>query len=101
MADLDANGSADVFLYNRTTGQWSQAIHRGGGDFVYYSSVWSPEWQVSITDFNADGRSDLLLYNGSTGVWFQCLNASLGAFSYTRGAWKPGLAVVPASTRVP
>jgi hypothetical protein len=94
VADLNADGLADLFLYNRATGTWFELQGNGTGQFsVVSQGLWTPGWDIYPTDFNGDGRADLLLYRPGTGEWFQALNSAIGAFTYVGGQWQGGLSV--------
>ncbi|MGH9203414.1 MAG: FG-GAP repeat domain-containing protein, partial [Vicinamibacterales bacterium] len=100
IADFDANGKADVFLYS-TTGRWFECVSNGAGEFSYFTDAWSVGWQTFVTDLNGDRRSDIVLDDRTTGQWFQCLNTTLGVFSYGTGMWERDLTVVASTARVP
>jgi hypothetical protein len=98
--DLDANNRADLFLYDRNTGQWFEHLSDGLGHFVNVGSGgWNPGWDLYPTDFNNDLRADLLLYNPVTGQYFQAWNFGLGGFMYFSGFWNTGLTIVTGRPR--
>jgi len=87
--DLNNDGRMDLFLYNTTTGIWTEAFSDGAGDFTYASGQWDPGWSVAMTDFNEDGRGDFILTRAD-GTWVQVSNAFEGTFEYAMGAWGTG-----------
>ncbi|MBI3264644.1 MAG: VCBS repeat-containing protein [Acidobacteria bacterium] len=89
------NRLTDFFLYNPSTGAWRKAVNNGAGGFTYFSSTWSPGWQVFIVDFNGDGRSDVFLYNFANGQWFRCTTVGEGDFAYVAGSWSPHWRIHP------
>jgi hypothetical protein len=98
--DLDGNGVSDLFLHDKTTGQWFEELGDGAGHFADAAwGTWLPGWDVCPTDFNGDRRTDLLLYNPATGRWFQAWNYNVGQFGYFGGYWGTGLTIVLGSAR--
>jgi hypothetical protein len=71
-ADFNADGRADVLLYDRTTGELREWYLAGaavvGASLVDWSSPPSRGWIPVLTaDFDYDGQTDVLWYNGATG----------------------------------
>ena len=62
VADFNADGLDDLFLYAPATGVWFKVINTGAG-FTYFSQGWHPGLRVFIVELNGDGRSDVFLSN--------------------------------------
>jgi hypothetical protein len=93
--DVNADGKADLFLYNKVTGLWFELEGNGAGQFTTVGQgAWTPGWEISPTDFNDDGRADLVLYKPGTGEWFQAWNFNTGGFTYFGAQWQAGLNVI-------
>lgn len=101
VGDFDGNGLADVFLYDRATGAWTQALRTSAGAFDQFTSTWSPGWRLFVREFGADARADLLLYNPDTGVWFRASSGAPGAFTCETGSFAPNAGIVANVARVP
>ena len=95
MGDLDADGDADVFVHNSSSGAWTELLSNGTGQFTSAGSgAWVLGWNLYLSDFNADKRTDILLYNPSSGVWYMARNLTIGAFTYTTGTWATNLTII-------
>ena len=89
---MNADGLADLFLYNKANGKWFELQGDGAGQFATVSQgTWTPGWDLYPTDFDGDGRADLMLYKSGTGEWFQAVHATIGTFTYVGGQWQAGL----------
>ena len=88
--DLNKDGLGDAFLYNSTTGAWSE--YSGGGTAFadMANGWWSPDWQIKPTDFNGDGITDLFLYHATYGYWYKAIGDGEGGFAYHSGQWSGG-----------
>ena len=74
-ADLDGNASADVVMWNPSSGNWSSKNAR-------WSTAADPNTRVfnwglgshgdvpAPGDFDGDGKTDYSVYRNSTGVWY-------------------------------
>jgi hypothetical protein len=92
VADLNGDGSDDLFLHAPVNGLWMQLISNKVGQFTFAGSQqWATGWDLYPMDLNGDGRTDFLLFNPTSGVWYQARNLVLGTFSYTNGLLAPGL----------
>ena len=90
LVDFNADHISDTFLYNSTTGQWSEYLGNGSGFDNVANGNWSPDWTVLAADLNGDGVSDLFLYNAAYGYWYKAIGDGLGGFAYYPGQWSPG-----------
>lgn len=95
--DLNGDGRADTFLYNRVTGNWvinlfSRVISRA--DKRDQTGTWSAGWDLTPADFNDDGITDFLLFNPTTGQWFKAISDGMGDFRYFTSTWSPGWTVL-------
>jgi hypothetical protein len=97
VADFNADGLDDLFLYDPSTGTFFKVINTGSA-FSYFSQVWRIGFTTFIVDLNGDGRSDVFLYNAASGVWFSCISTGDGTagFIYATGTWEAGLSLYPA-----
>ena len=90
VADFDANGWGDLFLYNVTNGRYYQVMFVGD-TANYYDGAWTPGWEIHTGDFNGDRRTDIFTYNVTTGRWFEVISGGAPrTFSFYEGAWSPG-----------
>ena len=89
---IDFNGDAlwDAFLYNSTTGAWSEHFGSGTGFANTANGWWSPAWQITPADFNGDAITDLFLYNPDYGYWYKAIGNGSGSFTYYSGQWSAG-----------
>ena len=101
VGDFNADGLADVFVYNKLTGQWFMELNDGAGGFTNHPGQWSRGWELYVVQANGDGLSDLLLFNATSGQWFQAVTTGPGTFSYGSGAFSPGATIVAEVPRVP
>ena len=92
--DFDADGMADVFVYNPVSGFWYVCRSDGAGGFTPVGGQWDPGWEVHVTDFNGDAQADVLVYNPATGRYYQCVTTGLGTFAYTAGQWDAGWTLI-------
>jgi hypothetical protein len=78
VADFDADGKSDLFLYNPANGQFFKALNNTStlGTFTYVGGTWASGWQVNVVDINGDLKSDVLLYNAGTGRWAQAITGN-------------------------
>ena len=89
--DFNGDDLVDLFMYNRETGSWQQALNDGQGRFVTTVGAWSPGWEVSLLDLDGDTRPDVFVYAPTTGDWYRCLSAVPAGFQCTGGGqWSPG-----------
>jgi hypothetical protein len=93
VADFDANGRSDVFLYNTSTGVWFQCLTTSAG-FAYYTGQWPAGREPWLSDFNGDRRADVLLYHAAAGAWSRAQTTGIGTFQVTSGVWEPHLTIV-------
>ena len=93
-AEFNGDGRADVFLYNRATGEWSTAVTQIDGTFAFSSGVWLAGWQSAVTDLNNDGFSDVALYHPQQGLWAKVVTSSPGVFAYVIGNVGPGWTMI-------
>lgn len=69
-ADFNGDGSDDILLYNKTTGQVSVWLMQGDTRLgeVVLPTVANTDWQpMALADLNGDGHSDILWRNLTTG----------------------------------
>ena len=83
-ADFNADGLADLFAYNASTGAWSLAINNGTG-FKYSNGMWPTGLTLLPGDFNGDGRSDFFVSNPATGAWSVATTQANLTFTTCRG----------------
>jgi len=97
-ADFDADGAADLLLFDRATGAWTRATSDGVGVTITETpGAWpAGNWQVVPGDFDGDGRSsDFLLYDQETGnVRLELDSGSGFEASAGQAAWSPGWQVL-------
>jgi hypothetical protein len=89
-ADYDADGKADVFWYNPTTGAL-QVWRMNGATLVQVvnaGNVIGGTTPLAIGDFGGDGRADILL--GSTTNVYLLTGSAAGTFSAAYVAARPG-----------
>src|SRR5206468_909804 len=86
VADFNADGISDLFIYNPTTGLFYKVLNTGTS-FTYSADVWA-KWTTAIVDLNGDGKSDILLTDSTSGLWYQALTTSPTAFGYTSGSFR-------------
>jgi hypothetical protein len=86
--DFDGRG-ADAFLYDKTTGDWTQ--YKWNGVFAATGAgVSSPGMTVLSADFNRDDRSDLFAYDSRTGVWARSISNEDGTVRFVESVWQAG-----------
>lgn len=88
--DLNGDNSADVLLYNPSSGGVTSALGDRAGAFSFTTRVWEPGWVVTPARLNDDGLTDFFLYNPVTGEWRQALATGTGDFAFTQGTFSPG-----------
>ena len=88
--DLNGDSSADVLLYNRSSGALTLALGDRAGAFWFLARDWGPDWTVTPASLNGDGLSDFFLYNPVTGEWRQAIATVTGDFALTSGTFSPG-----------
>jgi len=93
-ADMDGDGTTDLFGYNAGDGAWQRCL---GGDlaeaesFRCSGSVWPRNLSAFPADFDADGAADLLLFDRATGAWTRATSDGVGVtITETPGAWPAG-----------
>jgi hypothetical protein len=86
--DFDGRG-ADVFLYSRTTGDWTR-YQWDGALMAMQTGVSTPGMTVIPADFNGDERSDLFAYDTRTGIWARSISATDGTVRFTEAVDDPG-----------
>src|SRR4029077_3491653 len=86
-ADLNGDGTADLVLYDRQSGQWAQAMNDGAAHFTYTFGTWGRGWDVHVGDLTGDGTDDVVLTNPQTGDWLAALSDGKGHFSQRIGNW--------------
>jgi hypothetical protein len=90
--DFNGDGRADLFAFDRTSGEWTVYLSDGLGGFTVGSrGGWLPTWTILPADFNGDGLSDFLLYHPVNGLWYRAISNGLGGFTYSNGGWRPQL----------
>ena len=91
VADFNADGLDDFFLYSSASGNWYKAINAGAG-FTYFTQGWSQGLDILPLDLNGDNRADIFTHNPRTGLGFACtsLGDGTGGFNCTPSQWAPG-----------
>ena len=91
VADFNADGLDDFFLYASASGVWFKAINAGSG-FSYFSQGWHAGMNILPLDLNGDGRDDIFAHNPGTGTGFACISVGdgTGGFNCTPSQWAPG-----------
>ena len=68
-AHPNADGQADLFLWDAESGRWRGCIRDGAASFVCSSGVWRAGGRIYPLDLDGDGRDELLRYDARTGGW--------------------------------
>ena len=96
LIDLNGDGYDDVFLYDKSSGRWVEAINNHSGGFTTTNGLWSAGWDVYPIDLNRDGLTDLFVYNPDSGAWVKVLSNGNGTFTLSnRTMVVDGLEAVP------
>jgi hypothetical protein len=92
--DFDADGRAEITVYETTTGVWSSLTSSTA--FVGATNIgWGGTTYTAVPgDFDGDGKADLGTYRESTGNWSVLLSGSGFTTSLTKNAGGTGWAPV-------
>jgi hypothetical protein len=82
---LDADGRADVFVYDSYNGAWLLGTAQSDGTFLTSTGGWAVGLEVTSGDFDANGFDDVFAHHPN-GTWFQALSDGLGGFNYRSGS---------------
>lgn len=82
---LDADGRADVFVYDAFTGVWLLGTTQSDGTLLTSTSGWGNSLDVTSGDFDGNGFDDVFAHYPG-GVWLQALSDGLGGFNYRSGS---------------
>jgi hypothetical protein len=82
---LNNDNRADLFVYDRETGQWLQGMSDGTGGFVTSTGTWQSGLEVVSGDFDGNGRDDLFA-RSSNGDAFQAFADGNGYYTYRYGS---------------
>jgi hypothetical protein len=95
IVDFNADGLADLLLYNADAGEWRIAFNSTSG-FELKTRVQGVPVPPYAARLNDDELMDVFWYDPKTGVWVQALNLGQGAFALSSGAWGTGWQVLVA-----
>jgi len=91
LADFNADGRDDPFLYKPETGFWNLALTETH-DFRDIAGQWTADAELFAAHLNDDRFTDVFGYDRKTGHWSQALSNGHGDGTFTvhSGDWTPG-----------
>jgi len=89
-ADFNADGRADVFVYDAASGQWTMAFSGSDGTPSMTHGTWTSGWQPVVARLNNDNAADLVLWHAESGAWVHSFRDASQFFVYRTGTWAPG-----------
>src|SRR5262245_9023786 len=94
--DRDADGRADITVFNSGTGVWSALQSSGSYATAQSVSLGGSTYTPVAGDFDGDGKADVVVYHPVTGDWYVLLSSTGFTTSLTKNAGGVGWAPVPA-----
>ena len=92
-SDFEADGKADITVYNSTTGGWSTLTSSSNYAGALSKSFGGSGYVAVPGDYDGDGKTDYGIYQSSTGNWSVLLSSSNYTTSLSKSAggsgWTP------------
>ncbi|MCX6993327.1 MAG: FG-GAP-like repeat-containing protein, partial [Kiritimatiellaeota bacterium] len=93
-ADYDADGKADLAVYNR--GAWQLMLSGSSYELVTASDFGGAGYVAAVADYDGDGKADPAVYAQASGTWLIAMSGNDYQLKTAYGFGMPGYQAVPA-----